>query len=79
MAAIPISRVIWGPLSGWLLDAFTGVAVLAGWQWLFFVEGLKRIKKPVLCHSAPMTENPDAFRGYLMPILNELGQRLPKS
>jgi pimeloyl-ACP methyl ester carboxylesterase len=27
----------------------------------------------------PMTENPDAFRGHLVPILNELSQRLPKS
>jgi len=27
----------------------------------------------------PMTENPDAFRGYLMPNLNELSQKLPKS
>jgi pimeloyl-ACP methyl ester carboxylesterase len=26
----------------------------------------------------PMTENPDAFRGYLMPILNELSQRLAR-
>jgi hypothetical protein len=53
-----------------------GWPVGSGW---FLVKGQKRIKKPVLCQSAPMTENPDAFRGYLMPILNELSQRLPKS
>ena len=39
MVAIPISSVIGGPVSGWLLR-MDGVAGLAGWQWLFLVEGL---------------------------------------
>jgi len=39
MVAIPVSAVIGGPVSGLLLR-MDGVAGLAGWQWLFIVEGL---------------------------------------
>jgi MFS transporter, ACS family, tartrate transporter len=39
MVAIPISAVIGGPVSGLLLR-MDGVAGLAGWQWLFIIEGL---------------------------------------
>jgi MFS transporter, ACS family, tartrate transporter len=39
MVAIPISSVIGGPVSGLLLR-MDGVYGLAGWQWLFLVEGL---------------------------------------
>src|SRR5215470_12462162 len=39
MVAIPVSSVIGGPLSGWLLT-MDGVGVIAGWQWMFLIEGL---------------------------------------
>jgi sugar phosphate permease len=39
MVAIPISAVIGGPVSGLLLS-MDGIAGLAGWQWLFIIEGL---------------------------------------
>lgn len=39
MVAIPVSSVIGGPISGWLLS-MDGVAGIAGWQWLFIIEGL---------------------------------------
>jgi MFS family permease len=39
MVAIPISSVIGGPISGLLLG-LDGALGLAGWQWLFIVEGL---------------------------------------
>ena len=39
MVAIPISSVIGGPMSGLLLR-MDGIWGLAGWQWLFLVEGL---------------------------------------
>jgi MFS family permease len=42
MVAIPISSVIGGPLSGLLL-AMDGWLGLAGWQWLFVVEGLPAV------------------------------------
>ena len=41
-AAIPLSSVIGGPLSGALLG-LNGVAHLAGWQWLFLVEGIPAV------------------------------------
>jgi MFS family permease len=40
MTAIPISGVVGGPLSGWILNTMTGVQGLAGWQWLFLIEAL---------------------------------------
>jgi D-galactonate transporter len=39
MVAIPVSSVIGGPLSGVLLS-MNGILGLAGWQWLFLIEGL---------------------------------------
>jgi sugar phosphate permease len=40
--AIPLSEVLGGPLSGWLLG-FEGRLGLHGWQWLFLVEGLPAV------------------------------------
>ena len=42
MTAIPISAVIGGPLSGALLG-LNGQFGLAGWQWLFLLEGLPSV------------------------------------
>jgi len=39
LVAIPASTVVGGPLSGALLQ-MNGFAGLAGWQWLFIIEGL---------------------------------------
>ena len=38
LAAIPMSSIIGGPLSGWILRAFSDVGGLSGWQWLFLLE-----------------------------------------
>lgn len=42
MTAIPVAQIVGGPLSGWLLG-FHGRAGLAGWQWVFLLEGLPSI------------------------------------
>jgi MFS transporter, ACS family, tartrate transporter len=39
MAAIPLSTVIGGPISGALLS-MDGIAGMAGWQWLYLIEAL---------------------------------------
>ena len=40
MSAVPLSGVIAGPISGWILKSMTGTGHLAAWQWLFLVEGI---------------------------------------
>jgi ACS family tartrate transporter-like MFS transporter len=42
LVAVPLSSVIGGPISGLLLE-MNGVLGLAGWQWLFAVEGLPAV------------------------------------
>jgi MFS family permease len=43
MTAIPLSGVIGGPISGWILDAMSHSASLRGWQWLFLLEAIPSI------------------------------------
>jgi MFS family permease len=44
MSAIPISGLIGGPLSGWMLSHFSvGQGGLAGWQWLFLLQGVPTV------------------------------------
>jgi MFS family permease len=38
LAAIPMSSIFGGPLSGWILNSLSGAYGLSGWQWLFVVE-----------------------------------------
>jgi sugar phosphate permease len=40
MTAIPLSGVIGGPISGWLLERMSSVGGLRGWQWLFLFEAI---------------------------------------
>lgn len=40
MLAGPIGSMIGGPLSAFIMTSFVGVWGLAGWQWLFLIEGL---------------------------------------
>lgn len=43
MAAVPLAGVIGNPISGLVMDSLSGRAGLAGWQWLFLVEGIPSI------------------------------------
>ncbi|HTH16578.1 MAG TPA: MFS transporter [Magnetospirillum sp.] len=44
MSAIPISGVLGGPFSGWILGHFANAqGGLAAWQWLFLLQGLPTI------------------------------------
>jgi ACS family tartrate transporter-like MFS transporter len=42
LTAVPISAVIGNPLSAWLLG-LDGLGGLAGWQWLFLLEGIPSV------------------------------------
>ena len=43
MSAVPISSIIAGPISGWILARMSGTSHLAAWQWLFLVEGIPSV------------------------------------
>ncbi|MBL7229463.1 MAG: MFS transporter [Pseudomonas sp.] len=40
MTGIPVAGLIGGPLSGWIINSFSGIYGLAGWQWMFLIEAL---------------------------------------
>ena len=74
MIAIPLSGAIGGPLGTWLLDLH-GTLGLAGWQWLFLLEGLPSVVLGLVVLGY-LTERPeearwlsDAERGWLVDQL----------
>ncbi|OHW40178.1 MFS transporter [Pseudomonas sp. 06C 126] len=48
MIGLPLSSVIGGPLSGWIMSHFDQLAGLRGWQWLFLLEALPSVLLGVL-------------------------------
>lgn len=50
MIAASVAGMIGGPLSGWIMTALDGAAGLAGWQWLFLVEGLPTVAIGIACY-----------------------------
>ena len=44
----PLGGIVGGPFSAWLITTLSGVGGLAGWQWMFLVEGLPCIALGVL-------------------------------
>jgi MFS family permease len=43
MTAIPLSGILGGPLSGWIMQSAEGLNGWRGWQWLFLIEALPAI------------------------------------
>ena len=43
MSAIPISGVLGSPLSGWMMQSFADQGGLAGWQWMFLLQGIPTV------------------------------------
>ncbi len=48
VTSIPISIILGGPISGWIMGAMGGRAGLANWQWLFILEGIPSIVVGIL-------------------------------
>ena len=43
LTSIPLSAIVGGPISGWVMGSMGGRAGLANWQWLFVLEGIPSI------------------------------------
>ncbi|WP_018915161.1 MFS transporter [Thiomonas sp. FB-6] len=43
MSAVALSGLVGSPVSGWILHHFHGQSGLAGWQWLFLLEGVPAV------------------------------------
>lgn len=43
MAAMPISSVISAPLSGTIMESMGGLGGMAGWQWMFVIQGIPSV------------------------------------
>jgi D-galactonate transporter len=43
LTSIPISAILGGPISGWIMGSMGGRGGLANWQWLFVLEGIPSI------------------------------------
>lgn len=41
--AIPLSGMLGGPLSGWIMESFAGFHGWAGWQWMFVLEAIPTV------------------------------------
>ncbi len=82
MAAAPLSGVVGGPISGALLN-FHGQAGLAGWQWLFLIEGLPAIVLGIVALIYLTNRPQDAFwltneqRNWLLDRLKQESGGLP--
>jgi MFS family permease len=50
MAGNPVSGIIGGPLSGYIMHAMGGVHGMSGWQWLFIIEGLPAVLLGILVY-----------------------------
>lgn len=50
MAAMPISSVVSSPLSGAIMDGMDNVMGLAGWQWMFILQGVPSIIMAVVVY-----------------------------
>lgn len=48
--AIAFSGICGGPLSGWILRSFDGLADLKDWQWLFIVEGAPAVVLGIIAY-----------------------------
>lgn len=70
MSAIPLSGVLAGPISGWIMARMSGVGNLRAWQWLFLLEGLPACMAGIVALFF-LTDSP-AHASWLRPAEREL-------
>jgi len=49
LMGLPMASLVGGPLSGWIMSAFSGVLGYSGWQWMFFLEAIPSVLLGILC------------------------------
>jgi MFS transporter, ACS family, tartrate transporter len=77
MAAAPIAGVLGNPISGALMQYMDQVAGLAGWQWLFLVEGVPAMMLGVAAWFY-LTDRPDLAHWLTPDERNWLTQRMSR-
>ena len=70
MTAVPLSGVLGGPISGWILESMAHSATLRAWQWLFVFEALPSILAGLL--TLYFLEDGPAKARWLTPEEKEL-------
>ncbi len=77
MTAIPLSGLIGGPISGWILEKMSSFGSLRGWQWLFLLEAVPSVIAGVATMFF-LADNPgkakwlnESERAYLLDRLRE--------
>jgi len=77
MVAAPLVGIAGGPVSGWLLKNLHQTAGLAGWQWLFLIEGLPAVVLGVIVFFY-LTDRPEQARWLTAGERLWLSDRLAK-
>lgn len=49
LSGIPLSGLLGGPISGWILKGLNGAGGLSGWQWMFLLEALPAVIGGLAC------------------------------
>lgn len=49
LSGIPLSGILGGPLSGWIMSHFHGTSGMSGWQWMFILEGIPATILGIIC------------------------------
>jgi MFS transporter, ACS family, tartrate transporter len=75
MVGMPASSVLGAPISTTILARMDGLAGLAGWQWLFIVEGLPAVLLGLLCFRV-LADRPGLARWLTPAEQNRLEQTL---
>ncbi len=65
MTAIPLSGLVGGAISGWILEHMSTAGGLRGWQWLYLIEGLPSVAAGIA--AITLLENGPSEAKWLAP------------